>query len=116
MKYNESYDRVIIKYYIKLGIYTWLANERNIKLNLLHLIIFHNISIDLVLTIILILYNGFDKTNLEDLVSEKQSSTYPMIIENVFDMIRPIINDSINFGNFNSYEMNFNHNYELMFI
>ena len=115
LKHNDSFDKVIIKYYIKCGIYNILANEKNIKLTILHLIIFHNISIELVLAILLILYDGFDKTNLEQFVIKHTRGPQPLI-DNIFENIYKLFINSIETGVFNKHNVNFEYNYEKIFI
>ncbi len=79
------------------------------------MIIFHNISIELVLAILLILYDGFDKTNLEQFVKNDTRGPQPLI-DNIFDNINKLFINSIETGVFNKHNLNFEYNYEKIFI
>ena len=121
LKHNESFDKVIIKYYIKCGIYKFLANEKNIKLTILHLIIFHNIQIKLVLAILLILYDGFDKRTVEHFTLDNPYNVSSLggtcpLIDNLLGNISKLFTNSIETGVFDKHYLDFEYNYEKIFI
>jgi hypothetical protein len=97
-----------------------LYNKENIKLNILHLIIFHNIDITEILVILLILYNGFDKTNLEQLLYSHcyvgSEGKNPYKIYYVFLHLNSYFINVMRNAIFDKYNLNFNNDYETLLM
>jgi len=110
VKYNKSLEELIIRHLMRHhGIYTMLLNEQNIKLSILHLIIFHNIDIKSVLIILLILYNGFDEL---DVYREYKVGHDNALVccDNLY------FTSSLKNAKFDKYNLDFNYNYDELLL
>jgi predicted GIY-YIG superfamily endonuclease len=118
IKYNNHFEYIILHWILlNNNIYPeWRTDNTilNNKLKILHLILLHNVDIVSILTILLILYNGFEDKSLN---SRFNCHVKPQNLHlNIFTNINILFINALEYSTFDNYELKFYTNYEEVFM